>query len=415
MAETNTQAVRANALISPTWHRLNMNEAHVDVVDTIANDSVEIIVPEGATVGAFGAFEAACDQVWATRPEQAEPQHNTQPDEELHNGGEVNLDLAAASPVTRDAENPQAFEHGIGQAAAEWLEAHASATRVIEIGESTSLDSPIVIRAHGAAGAAAVANLSVVAHNGAEAQILVCFDSDEEGEGLIGSTLSVFAGADSHVDIQSMHVAADGFTTMDDTSLFLDTDARITVRHTVLGAGKSYVGLAGNLSGSRSDVHVTTRYVGHGEEELDFNYLLRHRGQKTTSLMDAQGVLTDECCKVLRGTIDLVCGCAGAEGTETESVVLADERVKNKSIPIILCSEDDVAGNHGATIGHMRPEQLTYLMSRGISQQAAERLLAIATFEDAALTTPDALTRQAIVKLAKTIGIPAHFDTVEQA
>lgn len=207
--------------------------------------------------------------------------------------------------------------------------------------------------------------------------------------------------------------ASDGFTTMDDTALFLDDDARITVRHTVLGAGKSFVGLAGNLSGKRSDVHVTTRYVGHGEEAIDFNYLLRHRGEKTTCLMDAQGVLTDECTKILRGTIDLACGCAGAEGTETESVILADERVKNKSIPIILCSEDDVAGNHGATIGHMRPEQLNYLMSRGISQEAAERLFATATFEDAAITTPDAYTRQAIAKLAAEIGVPAQFDEAE--
>ena len=107
------------------------------------------------------------------------------------------------------------------------------------------------------------------------------------------------------------------------------------------------------------------------------------------------------------------CGCAGAEGTETESVILADERVKNKSIPIILCSEDDVAGNHGATIGHMRPEQLNYLMSRGISQEAAERLFATATFEDAAITTPDAYTRQAIAKLAAEIGVPAQFDEAE--
>ena len=152
--------------------------------------------------------------------------------------------------------------------------------------------------------AASVASLDVVVEEGASAQVLVCFDAPEAGEGAIGSTLGVFADADAHVDIQTVHAASDGFTTMDDTALFLDDGARITVRHTVLGAGKSFVGLAGNLSGKRSDVHVTTRYVGHGEEALDFNYLLRHRGEKTTCLMDAQGVLIDECTKILRGTID---------------------------------------------------------------------------------------------------------------
>ena len=47
MVETTTTTLRANALISPTWHRLNMNEAEVDVVDSIA-DGIEIHVPKGA-------------------------------------------------------------------------------------------------------------------------------------------------------------------------------------------------------------------------------------------------------------------------------------------------------------------------------------------------------------------------------
>ena len=205
----------------------------------------------------------------------------------------MNLDLAATSPVTRDM--PQAFEHGMGRTAGEWLAAHAAKTRAVRVPAGIALAEPIVVHAHGKNAAASVASLDVVVEEGASAQVLVCFDSPEAGEGVIGSTLGVFADADAHVDIQTVHAASDGFTTMDDTALFLDDDARITVRHTVLGAGKSFVGLAGNLSGKRSDVHVTTRYVGHGEEAIDFNYLLRHRGEKTTCLMDAQGVLTDEC------------------------------------------------------------------------------------------------------------------------
>lgn len=410
MVETTTTTLRANALISPTWHRLDMNEAEVDVVDSIA-DGIEILVPEGAQEAEFGAFATAALAAWATRPEQAKTQNNTQPDDEILNGGEVNLDLAATSPVTRDM--PQAFEHGMAASQASGsprtqpkrvpcafplaprLPSPSSCTRTAKTPPQASLPSTLSSKK-------------------ARAPRCSCVSTPPRRAKASSAPRSAYLpDADAHVDIQTVHAASDGFTTMDDTALFLDDDARITVRHTVLGAGKSFVGLAGNLSGKRSDVHVTTRYVGHGEEEIDFNYLLRHRGEKTTCLMDAQGVLTDECTKILRGTIDLACGCAGAEGTETESVILADERVKNKSIPIILCSEDDVAGNHGATIGHMRPEQLNYLMSRGISQEAAERLFATATFEDAAIATPDAYTRQAIAKLAAEIGVPAQFDEAE--
>ena len=44
-----------------------------------------------------------------------------------------------------------------------------------------------------------------------------------------------------------------------------------------------------------------------------------------------------------------------------ETVLLANKGVDNKTVPVILCDEDDVAGNHGATIGHVRDEQLFYL------------------------------------------------------
>ena len=100
----------------------------------------------------------------------------------------------------------------------------------------------------------------------------------------------------------------------------------------------------------------------------DFNYELRHRGRKTECEIDANGVLTGTSKKVYRGTIDLVHGCKGATGTERETVLLANKGVDNKTVPVILCDEDDVAGNHGATIGHVRDEQLFYLACRGLDQ-----------------------------------------------
>ena len=79
-------------------------------------------------------------------------------------------------------------------------------------------------------------------------------------------------------------------------------------------------------------------------------------------------MLTGTSKKVYRGTIDLVHGCKGATGTERETVLLANKGVDNKTVPVILCDEDDVAGNHGATIGHVRDEQLFYLACRALTK-----------------------------------------------
>ena len=135
----------------------------------------------------------------------------------------------------------------------------------------------------------------------------------------------------------------------------------------------------------------------------DFNYELRHRGRKTECEIDANGVLTGTSKKVYRGTIDLVHGCKGATGTERETVLLANKGVDNKTVPVILCDEDDVAGNHGATIGHVRDEQLFYLACRGLDQNAAEDLFIRAKLEDAALSATDERTRAAVVRLGNNL------------
>ena len=84
-------------------------------------------------------------------------------------------------------------------------------------------------------------------------------------------------------------------------------------------------------------------------------------------------------------------------------MLLANKGVDNKTIPMILCDEDDVAGNHGATIGHVRPEQLFYMGCRGLSEQQAEDLFISAKLEEAALSAPDDQVREAVVRLASTL------------
>ena len=72
--------------------------------------------------------------------------------------------------------------------------------------------------------------------------------------------------------------------------------------------------------------------------------------------MTADGVLQGGAKKIYRGTIDFKNGSAGAVGDEKETVLLLSDDVVNQTIPLILCSEEDVQGNHGASIGKLDDE-----------------------------------------------------------
>ena len=87
------------------------------------------------------------------------------------------------------------------------------------------------------------------------------------------------------------------------------------------------------------------------------------------------GVLCDEAEKRFHGTIDFRHGAVGAVGNEIENVLLMDPDVVNKTIPIILCEEEDVEGNHGATIGRMDEDTLYYMKSRGLDEEAIRTMM----------------------------------------
>ena len=295
------------------------------------------------------------------------------------------------------------FATGMGDEAREYLEFAAGEPVVLVTrpGERTCA----TVRVEGVDGAVNAAAIDIVAAPGSSLALAIALDSPAPGAGVVGTRLRVFAGADARVDIVSTQTLDDSWTALDDAGIVLDERARVQLRQTVLGAGRSYTGLDADVRGDDARLDIDTRYLGHAAQQRDFNYVAHQRGRRTVCNLDANGVLAGESEKTLRGTIDLVHGCKGSVGSEQETVLLADERVANRTVPGILCDEDDVAGTHGATIGHVAPKQLFYLASRGISPDDAERLFIAAAFEEAAIGAPDERTRAAVARLAAARGI----------
>lgn len=334
-----------------------------------------------------------------------------------------NLELPALSRYQKRAALEEAaldvataFETGIGADARAYLNFLARETMVLAAAKDTQERATVRVEAE--AGEAVAASIDVVAAPGSTFDLVIALDAtaamgaDDAAAALAGTTLRVFAGSHARVNVTVYALGTPAAKLLDDEGYVLDEGARVNVRHVVLGGELTVTGLAADVRGDAARLDIDTRYLASGSEQRDFNYVVRQRGRKTVSNMNANGVLTGTSKKVLRGTIDLVHGCKGSEGSEQETVLLASEGVDNKTVPTILCDEDDVAGNHGATIGHVRPEQLFYLESRGVSAEAAEALFIRAKLEDAALTAPDERIRASVLRLGEAL-IPGFTDDID--
>ena len=206
----------------------------------------------------------------------------------------------------------------------------------------------------------------------------------------------VEAGAKLHL-IEMLGVN-EGQQHLESVGLEVHQDAAVDVKQYALGGSTIGLGLTANLVGARARLDLNNRYHATHEETLDINHLVRMRGTSTRAQLTESGVLNEASKKTLRATIDLVRGAKDAKGNEIETVMILGDDVVNKTMPIILCDEDDVAGNHGATIGSVSPEQLDYLAARGLSHQAAEQLFVRALFEDAIINAPEEISHRVAVE-----------------
>lgn len=406
----------ASAMPAPTWSWLKMNDVTIQIPDDLERNC-QVEIEAGDTLdnttsfeGSVAALQARMDAARADAPadERAMITAATGADR-----GAEELDIpalstyehrAVLSEVSGDIAND--FETGVGADMRAYLNFLAGGTAVLATEEGEEAEAAIRVTTH--EGEASGASIDIVAAPNSTFSIALSLDSAADAPAFMGSTMRVFAGAGARVDITVYLTASDAVTCVEDSGFVLDEGARVNVRHVVLGGGFTATGLAADLRGDRSRIDVDTSYLASGAQQRDFNYIIRHRGRKTISNMDANGVLTGTSKKCLRGTIDLIHGAKGAEGNERETVLLASKGVDNKTVPNILCDEDDVAGNHGATIGHVRPEQLFYAACRGLSQDETEALFLSAKLEDAALQAPNDAVRANVVRLGNQI-IP-HFE-----
>ena len=198
-------------------------------------------------------------------------------------------------------------------------------------------------------------------------------------------------------------VACDAPQMLDNVGLVAQKGASVYVKQYVLSAQLSSTGFRCDLVGDGSTLELDARYLGRGTQTLDLGHVVRQIGKHTLCTMGFSGVLADDAFKSLRDTIDLVRGCKGSKGSENECVLLAGDGVGNQSLPVILCDEDDVAGDHGATVGEISPEQRAYLVSRGLAPEDIPALVMESTFAAAFEDAPVPQARAAVRTAAERV------------
>ncbi len=211
------------------------------------------------------------------------------------------------------------------------------------------------------------------ADKGAELTALMYVTSDGT------AALRTFAEVSDNAKIRLVQII-EGGNVLNDVGASVGDSGKFEITQIFVG-GSTVTGVCTALTGYKAELDCKLGYMLGGGEMLDINNVVLHKGRKTNSATNVKGVLSGDAHKTFRGTIDFRRGAAGAVGAETEDVLLMNEKVENKTVPVILCEEEDVEGSHGASIGRLSDEILYYMTSRGIPLEKAYKIMAQARIE----------------------------------
>lgn len=313
------------------------------------------------------------------------------------------LDISEDIPSQVHAESTKAaevcdLETGCGNAVTELLAKENAAVRTFRAASGTRAGHALRLGFPYGKGEGKTNEIDLVLGEDSELTVVMDYTSDPDAGGFAAVQTKIHAGARSRMTLVQIVRVGEKMTFVNDVGAYLADEARLTVVHLFLSGSRVYQGVRAALCGNGSALKTDTGYIVRGESLLDMNYNAVHTGKRTVSGMNVSGVLRDKASKTFRGTIDFVRGSAGSAGDETEDVLLLSEDVVNKTIPLILCAEEDVSGNHGATIGRIPEDMRFYMEARGLSEKDIVGMLEKARIDAVIRKIPDEVTREKLTK-----------------
>lgn len=223
-------------------------------------------------------------------------------------------------------------------------------------------------------------NIVITANEDTNATVIIKYKAEDNIKAFHNGIIKVIAKSNSNIKVVIVNLLNNESNNLMAIENTLEKNAKVNYVIVDFGGKNSITNYYSNLIGNNCDNRLNTIYLGKENQVFDLNYIGELKGEKSNINIEVQGALKDEAKKCFKGTIDFKKGCKKAVGNENEACMLLSENAKSLALPMLLCSEEDVEGNHSTSSGKIEEKELFYIMSRGFELKEAMKLMVRAKF-----------------------------------
>jgi Fe-S cluster assembly protein SufD len=215
----------------------------------------------------------------------------------------------------------------------------------------------------------------ILAGQASQAQIVESYIGFSDRAYFTNAVTEIVAGENSVVEYYKLQQESDHAFHVGTTQIHQGRYSNFTSHTVTLGGELVRNDLTAVLDGEGVECAVNGLYITSGRQHVDNHTVIDHARPHGASRELYKGVLDGGSSAVFDGSILVRKDAQKTDARQSNKNLLLSEGATINSKPQLEISADDVKCTHGTSIGHLDADAIFYMLSRGISPDAARTLL----------------------------------------
>jgi Fe-S cluster assembly scaffold protein SufB len=191
--------------------------------------------------------------------------------------------------------------------------------------------------------------------------------------------LEIFVKGNSEANITFLQNT--DFETKNFVNRKIFSNGKVSLLSSNIGGNFTRYRIEGFLSQPGAAFENYDMFFGNSEQKLDTFSRSVHISPNTTSRVISRVILKDKAEALIKGIIKILKEAKNAQAYLEEHSIMLNKECKANSIPSLEIETFDVKATHSASTQQLDAEQMFYLMSRGLTEEEAKKMIAFGFLE----------------------------------
>lgn len=187
--------------------------------------------------------------------------------------------------------------------------------------------------------------------------------------------VEVIAKDGANVKYSAVDRLGESITTYMNRRGHLLRDATIDWAIGVMNDGDVVADFDSDLVGDGAHAEVKIVAISARRQTLGIDTRVTNKAPHTVGHILQHGVILERGALTFNGIGHILKGARGADAQQESRVLMLSDKARGDANPILLIDENEVTAGHAASVGRVDPEDMYYLMSRGLHKEEAQRLV----------------------------------------